>query len=96
MPQPARGGNDRCVSIERSAVFQQNIDLSFLHSVAGSDYSPVFSSPNTYIYWNMVVIAEYNYFQPMASTFQYIGYTQCIYLTCLAYAGVGTLSVLLL
>ena len=32
----------------------------------------------------------------MASMFQYIGYTQCIYLTCLAYAGVGTLSVLLL
>ena len=46
-------------SIERSAVFQQNIDLSFLHSVAGFVYFPVFSSPNTYIYWNMVVIAEY-------------------------------------
>ena len=36
----------------------------------------------------MVVILNIdNYFQPMASMFQYI-YTQCIYLTCLAYAGV--------
>ena len=33
-----------------------------------------------------------NYFQPMASMFQYIGYTQCIYLTCLAYAGLNTLG----
>ena len=32
------------------------------------------------------------YFQPMASMFQYIGYTQCIYLTCLAYAGLNTLG----
>ena len=45
--------------VERYAVFQQNRDLSFLHSVAASDYFPVFSSQNSYIYWNMVVIDEY-------------------------------------
>ena len=46
------------MSIERTEVLQQNGFLSFLHSVAGSNYFPAFSSPNTYISWNMVAIAE--------------------------------------
>ena len=43
------------MSIERTEVLQQNGFLSFLHSVAGSNYFPAFSFPNILCTINLAI-----------------------------------------